>query len=373
MKIILKAFHWQRSLNPTKMIDLEIRLLLESDIEDVIAFYNSVYKTKRTTGYFKWLFLNGPFGSAIYVIAKDKKTNKIIGSQAAIPYQFANHAQHIIKTAKSEDTLIHPVYRGQKISTKMYDLLFQECKKKGIQLIWGFSTLDRPFLRAGFEIPLHIQQAYFSLSAKDTKAYFKKKKAPETFVDKVFLNALSQMTILKSRIAIAKKRTLKEFEIVLETSSHSENIQQAFNLLNEADYSIQQNMAFQVWRFHQHPNLKSSLSFFLKKAGQVYSKIQIDIKGKEASMSQFYYSESLKDKIIMAFLFEIIAILQEKKLVVMSSWCFDKNLSNQKQLSFLNKAGFLILNRGMNMVWKQLDPMLELSPDQILLSKDFGL
>jgi GNAT superfamily N-acetyltransferase len=319
------------------------------------------------------LFLKGPFGPAIYVIAKDKNTNKIIGSQAAIPYQISNRNQDIIKTAKSEDTLIHPNYRGQKISTKMYDLLFQECKRKGIQLIWGFSALDRPFLRAGFEIPLHIQQAYFALSPKDTKAYFKKRKAPESFIDKIFLNALSQMTILKSRMGLVKKRTLSEFEIVIEQTRNSENIQQSFKLLNEMDYTILQNLAFQEWRFKHHPNLKSSLSFFLKKESHVYGKIQIDIKGKEASISQFYYEESLKDKLIVDFVFEVINKLREENLVVLSSWCFDKNSSNRKQMSLLKKAGFFVLNRGMHMVWKPLDPALKLSPEQILLSKEFGL
>ena len=355
------------------MIDLEIRILKQSDIEEVITFYNSIYQSKRSRSYFNWLFLESPFGPAIYVIAKDKNTNKIIGSQAAIPYQISNYNQDIIKTAKSEDTLIDPDYRGQKISTKMYDLLFQECKRKGIQLIWGFSALDRPFLRAGFEIPLHIQQAYFALSAKDTKAYFKKKKAPESFIDKIFLYALSQMTILKSRLGIVKKRDLKEFEIITEQAKNSENIKESYNLLNELDYTILQNITFQNWRFKHHPNLKSSLSFFLKKESHIYGKIQIDIKGKEASISQFYYDESLKDKIVVDFIFEVITKLKSENLIVLSGWCFDKNSSNRKQMSLLKKAGFFILNRGMHMVWKPLDASLKLNPDQILLSKEFGL
>src|SRR6478609_6485041 len=113
---------------------ITIRLLQDHEVELANIFFNKVYQTNRPIENFKWEFLNGPFGKAIYTIAVDDSTTthtKIVGIQCAIPIELISSKGKIVLTAKSEDTLVDPSYRGQKIFERMYELLFEECKKAG--------------------------------------------------------------------------------------------------------------------------------------------------------------------------------------------------------------------------------------------------
>ena len=115
-------------------MNIRIRLLLDSEYATVNEVYNEAYGNIRPLDSFKWEFVNGPWGKAIYVIAEDleKQGNKIIGTQSAIPMVFINGKGETVLTAKSEDTFVHPDYRGHKLFDRMYELLFSECKNAGI-------------------------------------------------------------------------------------------------------------------------------------------------------------------------------------------------------------------------------------------------
>src|SRR4051812_17922909 len=110
------------------------RLANANDIDPINALYNRVYGRNRTKEEFNWEFNSAPAGKAIYVIALDNE--KVIGTQCAIPYFLVNGKGDEILSAKSEDTLVDPDYRGGNIFEKMYGLLTEESKKAGIQLIW---------------------------------------------------------------------------------------------------------------------------------------------------------------------------------------------------------------------------------------------
>src|SRR5262245_56751663 len=122
-------------------MNIRIRLMLDGDIGAVNEVYNNAYGNIRPLSFFEWEFLQGPWGQANYVIVEDldRPGNKIIGTQSAIPIVFVNGAGENVLTAKSEDTFVHPEYRGHKLFDRMYDLLFEECKKRGIEYIWGFT------------------------------------------------------------------------------------------------------------------------------------------------------------------------------------------------------------------------------------------
>lgn len=87
-----------------------VALLDDSDIEQVNVFYNKFNKTNRSISDFIWEFKQAPAGKAIYVIAKDADSNRIVGTQCAIPIYLYTHAGEVVLSAKSEDTLVDPEY-----------------------------------------------------------------------------------------------------------------------------------------------------------------------------------------------------------------------------------------------------------------------
>src|ERR1035437_8870639 len=123
----------------------------EDDYKKINDFFNKIYSANRTIEQFYWEFHNAPAGRAIYIIAEDD--GKIIGTQCAIPIYLENSIGEKILSGKSEDTLVDPLYRGQNIFYKLYDVLFEKCLENKIKILWDFTTAYKPFKKMGFEIP----------------------------------------------------------------------------------------------------------------------------------------------------------------------------------------------------------------------------
>lgn len=136
------------------------RLATAADAERCNNFGNTFRQQSRSIDGWNWEFLDAADGPASFVIAEDGTT--IVGTQAGIPMSMWDGSAPI-KSAKSEETLIHPEYRGQGIFEGMYELLFDALADRGIHLIWGFTPAVRPFARVGFEIHENVGQIYFPL------------------------------------------------------------------------------------------------------------------------------------------------------------------------------------------------------------------
>lgn len=152
---------------------LEIRLLKDDEHPDVVDFFNSAknidhkeQKDFRTLERFNWEFINGPSGPAIYVVAVDTEDAlhpKIVGTQCVIPLLMLSSKKEEIYTAKGEDTLIDikslKKYRNRDILKEMYSLIYDECIKRDIKLIWGFTNIPATFKRVGFDAPIYANNA----------------------------------------------------------------------------------------------------------------------------------------------------------------------------------------------------------------------
>ena len=80
------------------------RLATPDDYEKINSFYNRIYQSNRTIEQFLWEFNDGPFGRSIYVIAEDN--GKIVGTNCVIPIELVTSNNRIIRSGKSEDTLV---------------------------------------------------------------------------------------------------------------------------------------------------------------------------------------------------------------------------------------------------------------------------
>ena len=106
---------------------VSVRLLRQGEERLANDMFNRIYHSDRSIEDFEWEFIKGPFGKSIYVVAveSDGDLIKIIGIQCAIPMELVRNGE-VLLTAKSEDTLIDPSFRGMRIFEKMFDLLFED-------------------------------------------------------------------------------------------------------------------------------------------------------------------------------------------------------------------------------------------------------
>jgi len=142
---------------------MEVRLIQESEIDECNAMHNAYYGKNRTAAQWRWEFARWrlPDGSIPYAIVQD--AGRIVGTQALIPIRFID-ADGVFLTAKSEDTLIDPGYRGKNLFGSMYELLFRVAREGGVQCIWGFTPARGAFTKAGFDFPADTSQLLLAFS-----------------------------------------------------------------------------------------------------------------------------------------------------------------------------------------------------------------
>jgi hypothetical protein len=69
------------------------------------------------------------------------------------------------------------------------------------------------------------------------------------------------------------------------------------------------------------------------------------------------------------FLNTIIKTTSLKTCCVVRFWGFSHNLQNQKEIYFLNSAGFTFINRGISFVWLSLNQKVNFKPENFVLSR----
>lgn len=139
---------------------MEIRLIRDNDIEACNALHNKFSPNPRTLEQWRWDFQSGLYESDQRPFAVVDDGGRIAGTQAFIPIPMIDHTG-VFWTAKSEETLVDPDYRGQKLFDRMYDLLFEYARSHDLRYIWGFTPATKAFGKIGFQIPGMTEQILF--------------------------------------------------------------------------------------------------------------------------------------------------------------------------------------------------------------------
>ncbi|MFH1699117.1 MAG: GNAT family N-acetyltransferase [Candidatus Zixiibacteriota bacterium] len=171
---------------------MEIRLIAEGEEKLCNDFHNRIYKNNRSLHQWKWEFVLNNYNQSIpFAVAVDK--DRVVGTQSFIPIRMIDK-DGVYWTAKSEETLVDPDYRGQKLFEKMYSLLFDYAKEHEFAFIWGFTPAIKAFKRMDFSIPGNVEQIFIPFMNKSISA----------MMDKEYHNLPQSM---KNKIKIAVSRT----------------------------------------------------------------------------------------------------------------------------------------------------------------------
>jgi GNAT superfamily N-acetyltransferase len=332
---------------------IEIQLLKETEATLANNFFNDIYKAERTIENFRWEFFNGPNGKAIYVIAIDTdETNfrKIVGIQCAIPIEFMKSDGTCVLTAKSEDTLVHPDYRGQKLFERMYAVLFDECRKAGIHYIWGFTPAKKAFERLGFEIPFSTSQALLVFKPFKAFSHLVKLNSKNKLIDKIKISGLTIVSFL----AGLKRSFIVEGKISWQAADlkSKEGIIQTF-YKNTSRYFLRQNDAYLQWRLEKNP-FGNQYKNFQSGNPVAEADVLINTRAEISYIEQVLFSQTLTERQKLQIIRKTIDTIKNTGACAIRVLCFPNNDDMQDQINLLKKTGFVYLERGDHFVWKQL-------------------
>ena len=348
-----------------------IRRLQDSEIGLANDFFNSIYKSNRSLEHFRWEFLQGPFGPAVYVVAIDDAITpeiRVVGIQCAIPIALQKvNEKNIVLTAKSEDTLVHPEYRGQKIFERMYDLLFEECKRVGIKFIWGFTPARKAFERIGFQIPFETQQALMVFDPLKAYRYLSSLNVNNRIFDRCKIAGLSLISKMLA-VFTSRRPTLNLVINKIDITSKESVIGELCP--NSTLHYLKMNHDYINWRLKNNPynNTYENYQFF--SGPTLLADIIVNFRrGGFGYIEQMIIRDGLPAAAENEVMRHLVAIMKRRTSVV-RVLLFDTNDVLRRQTSLLKGSGFFILKRGSHFVWRQLNSV-ELNSEEIFFTRLF--
>ena len=351
---------------------IEVRLLKNEELPLANDFFNKIYKSNRTFAHFKWEFIDCPAGTTIYVAAIDsdiKNEIKIVGIQCAIPLMMVNSEGIQLLTAKSEDTLVDPAYRGQDIFNKMYYLLFEECKKVGIKYIWGFTPAYKPFVKLGFMLNFKSSQLLYVIKPVKAYSYLSSLNPQNKLTDKLKIMGLSSISKLKTLSAVLAPKLPSE--IIYEESNFELNLIAKFNATQNKNFLfLLEDKNYISWRIfnNAHNNNYKNL-IFKNKNKECIADIIINLRGNVAYIEQQVFVDNINKNYKKAIIQQCIKVLIDLDASIIRFLGFEANLINKNEMDLLLDLGFYKVPRGNWFVWKSLDENYVHQPEQVVLNR----
>ena len=329
------------------------RLSEEKDYININNFYNRIYKADRTLDQFYWEFHNCPFGKAIYIIAEDDQ--KIVGTNCVIPINLINKNKKIILSGKSEDTLVDPEYRGQNIFHSIYDELFSKCNELGINIIWGFTSAQKPFKKIGFSIPFHHEQSLIVNHIWKSYKYLSSLNSKNSNVKNLKILLLcfySKFNFLLGFINVKKNN----YKVVIDKIKLDQltNLVEN-NISKEIDsFCINQSPEYLTWRIYSNPNYNKvhTYSFYDNNEKLIGCIILNSNINSIAYIIQSSFERSLPNSEKKIMLEYVVRNLFSIGICIIRNWHFDTNEYNKNEIDIYKKAKFIILKKGICFVWK---------------------
>lgn len=251
---------------------MEVRLISEGEEKLCNHFHNRIYKKNRTIKQWKWDFTLNNYDNIPTPYAVVEDSGNIVGTQALIPIRMIDK-DGIFWTAKSEETLVDPAYRGKQLFEKMYALLFDYAKEHEFAYIWGFTPAIKAFVRLNFTIPGKTEQIFMPFSSRSiplmmSKSMYGKK---ESVIDKFKISVIRSGSVLAQtlssfKVASSKKKASNDFDIQTMNRPDEQTTELCQRFIKKwGGTTIYRDVKYLQWRLFENPYIKSIVRALYKK------------------------------------------------------------------------------------------------------------
>jgi GNAT superfamily N-acetyltransferase len=116
-----------------------VREFTHSDEHEILALFRIVFGTTLEPAYWRWRFLENPFGKGIVSLMLDNK--RLVGHYAVIPMPLMVKGE-LHRAAFSMTTMTHPDYQGRGVFRELASDVYDQCREIGIELVFGFPNVN---------------------------------------------------------------------------------------------------------------------------------------------------------------------------------------------------------------------------------------
>jgi len=216
----------------------------KGDEVQILDLFEKVFGKKMTLDFWKWRFIENPFGRGIIKLLFDN--DLLIGHYAVMPI-VVQVKNTLVKAIFSMTTMTHPNYQGQGIFTYLTKETYREAQRREFKFVYGFPN----------------------------------KISHYGFVKKLDWKDLGKMTILYKEIKGDSFNTAPESDNVYEIRNFGKDIDLLWNKIKK-NYCVivPRTKGFLNWRFIQNPEANYKI-YSIKSEGKILGYIVLKIYKRE--------------------------------------------------------------------------------------------
>lgn len=309
----------------------------------------------------RWEFVGNTYDQTPIPFARVRDGDSVVATQAFIPIRMIDR-DGIFWTAKSEETLVDPAYRGQRLFEKMYTLLFQYANEHEFAYVWGFTPANKAFARLDFTFPAKTEQLFLPFHSRSVKLMYEKllgRQAASTR-DRVKASVFRAGGMAARMLSAAKvNMTSRKLPLGLEIRTMEEPDQQAGLCCKRfieqwGGTTIYRDSDYLQWRLFRNPYLKSIVRAIYegdRLLGWVAFTLGDD--GLGYLVDIFLSCDSSRhtpDKLIRLLLLEAILGTRNMGAAGMRGWRVNQHPFDRLVCHEARKVGFYHIKRGHSVV-----------------------
>ncbi len=234
-----------------------VRPYRKGDEYQINELYNLVFSRNRAINEWGWEYMENPIHESFIYVLEDN--NKIIAHFSLLPILLRYEGRAIL-SGKTENTMMHPEYRGRGLYKIFEKKCIQEAHRRGIILPWvTLSAATKTHIRAGYT-PVAPIVNYVKITDYYTlkKTFFNKlnKKIKNKFISETSSLFVSSVFSLLMRKKMKKQSILPQNLSIREITEFDSRFD-GFWENNHKYYgiTIDRNSRYLNWRFARNPCL----------------------------------------------------------------------------------------------------------------------
>ena len=234
----------------------------------LVDLYSAVSGRSRTSEEYRWEWLQTPEGQGSMWVIENKDTGEVIGHHGLIPIPLSYFGERMLM-GKTENTMIHPQYRG-KVLYFLYEKEFVEEAKERFDLLYttqGSGTPGRIRKRLGY-ISVGPYERLFSVSGKTGLDQLAAEIISRTIRSELLAWLANRFFVmfnhvlvpfLTSNISIDRKVRLRRIDDIEEVKEGLDELWERSK--PHFGITVDRNASYLKWRIFDNPNL--SYDFFV--------------------------------------------------------------------------------------------------------------
>jgi predicted N-acetyltransferase YhbS len=355
--------HWRT------FVSIAIRALRDTDVDAVNALHNEAFGTSRSAEEFRWEFMEGPYGPAIFVVAE--RDADIVGTHALIPVRLSRRGV-ILSAAKDEETLVAASLRGQGLAARLFATTSRLGVEKGVEISFGFSNSQanlRGKARDGHSILGRTSYGMLVVngaSTADLYRYWTDRRlrgpwrGPGTVAFRGLLSAAQGWGSIRRRVKSASPPNGLQVEVVRHADDRLDQF--ASRLCQSSDsLSIVRSREYLQWRAFADPHSRN-YGVLVLDAGAVvgYAVISSSFRNSGWALTDLCVLPEYEDHALPLVVENAIAVAREGHAACVVAWAGGRrNPQARRSVRALEAAGFVFPGAGITCHGKLMSAMDE--------------